>query len=169
MRFAYVGPPEIRAAAATQPAGRAIASAAALRAWWEEAGRRDPDRIATYVVTTDGVLRVAPRRSEHVACAGGGDVLAAGELGLEERDGVLVIALVTNLSTGYCPRIDAWDAMARALDAIGVPRPETWTAAFELRRCTACGERNVIKDDWWECAMCGAELPREWNFHAGTG
>ena len=34
----------------------------------------------TFVIGVDGVLRVADRRSEHVACAGGGDVLSAGEL-----------------------------------------------------------------------------------------
>ena len=32
------------------------------------------------VVTLDGVLRLAPRRSEHVALAGGRHVLAAGEM-----------------------------------------------------------------------------------------
>jgi len=154
--YAYVGPPEIREAAARQSAGRAIDSPAALRAWWNEAGRDDADQIATCVVTTDGVLRIAPRRSEHVACSAGGNVLAAGELGFEEDAGALRVVLVTNLSTGFCPRVESWESMAHALDAIGVARPATWTAAFEFRRCTECSERNVIKDDWWECAICGA-------------
>jgi hypothetical protein len=141
-----------------------IDSITALRAWWEEEGRADPERVATFVVMPDGALRLAPRRSEHVACAGGGDVLAAGELGFEERAGTLRVVLATNLSTGYCPPVESWDALARALDASGIARPATWTTAFEIRRCPECTERNVIKDDWWECAICGAELPRRWNF-----
>ncbi|MGW7278393.1 hypothetical protein ACWGIV_08810 [Streptomyces sp. NPDC054844] len=36
----------------------------------------------TYVVGHDGLPRPAPRRGEHVACAGGPDVLGAGEITL---------------------------------------------------------------------------------------
>jgi hypothetical protein len=164
MLLRYVGPDEIRRAAASEAAGRPIESAADLQAWWAADGRDDPDSIGTYVVTADGVLRLAPRRSEHVACAGGGDVLAAGEIGFAVRGGALVVALVTNQSTGYCPPVESWPAVASALDAIGVSRPSTWTAGFEFRRCPSCAERNLVKDDWWECALCGAALPREWNF-----
>jgi hypothetical protein len=35
-------------------------------------------------------------------------------------------------------------------------RDDGWT-------CTAC-ERNVVKDRWFECQVCGAELPQAWNF-----
>ncbi|MDP1920732.1 MAG: hypothetical protein Q8L14_31105 [Myxococcales bacterium] len=38
------------------------------------------DEGATFVVSLSNVVLVAPRRSEHVACAGGLEVLAAGEL-----------------------------------------------------------------------------------------
>ncbi|MER8098135.1 hypothetical protein [Streptomyces goshikiensis] len=34
----------------------------------------------TFVIDSVGVPRVAPRRSEHVVCAGGGPVLGAGEI-----------------------------------------------------------------------------------------
>jgi uncharacterized Zn finger protein (UPF0148 family) len=33
-----------------------------------------------------------------------------------------------------------------------------------FRRCGACGERNLVKDGDFACAICGAELPRTWNF-----
>ncbi|MEO8707089.1 MAG: hypothetical protein ABI867_44085 [Kofleriaceae bacterium] len=160
--FRYVGPAAIRDAVADQPAGHALGSPAARIAWWNAQGRGDAEQVFTYVVGTDGVLRVASRRSEHVACAGGGDVLAAGELGFE-RDG-RTVALVTNQSTGYCPRVDCWPAIAAALDAVDAIRPPVWTAAFEFRRCDTCDERTIVKDDWFECPLCGGELPREWNF-----
>jgi len=28
------------------------------------------------------------------------------------------------------------------------------------------GERNVVKDDYFTCAVCGGELPAWWNFGA---
>lgn len=75
-RYHYVGPPEIAAlasASASAP-GAAVRSISDLDALGPS---REP---FTYVVDVDGVLRLAPRRSEHVACAGGGEVLAAGEI-----------------------------------------------------------------------------------------
>ncbi|KUO07851.1 hypothetical protein [Streptomyces sp. DSM 15324] len=39
----------------------------------------------TYVVGLGGWLRLAPRRSEHMACAGGGAVLGAGEVSVREE------------------------------------------------------------------------------------
>lgn len=161
-RYAYVGPASIKAAS-TGAAGVAITSRAALVGWLT-ANARDvaaDGGAVTYVVTVDGLLRVAPRRSEHVACAGGGDVLAAGELVLG-RDGRVVEA--SNLSTGFCPEPDCWGALAAALDTAGVPRPEGLTHAVAFRRCEACGARNLVKDGVLACAVCDADLPTDWNF-----
>lgn len=149
--YRYVGPAEHRSG--IMHAGHAVTSPAALRVF-------DDDPIVTFVVTTDGILRIAPRRSEHVACAGGGDVLTAGELGFSRT----AITYASNQSTGFCPAIESFSALAAALDAARIPRPATWTVAFEFRRCPACNERNIVKDDHFECALCGAELPRHWNF-----
>ncbi|MCB9759556.1 MAG: hypothetical protein H6739_06920 [Alphaproteobacteria bacterium] len=71
---------------------------------------------------------------------------------------------VTNQSTGFCPEPKCWGAVAAALDQAGVRHPDGWTAAFVFRRCPACGQRNLVKDDWWRCAVCDAGLPRGWNF-----
>jgi hypothetical protein len=71
---------------------------------------------------------------------------------------------VTNQSTGYCPEPESWPAVATALDRIGVAHPGRFTQEIVFRRCTACGERNVVKDGWYVCGSCGADLPADWNF-----
>jgi transcription initiation factor TFIIIB Brf1 subunit/transcription initiation factor TFIIB len=38
-----------------------------------------------------------------------------------------------------------------------------------FRRCPACGERNIVKDDWFVCGVCGADLPTVWNFLPDSG
>lgn len=96
-----------------------------------------------------------------MACAGGQDVLAAGEVVLT-ADSVLS---VTNQSTGYCPEPECWPVMASALARAGLRRPPTWTAAFVFRRCT-CGQINLVKDDWYVCAVYDAALPAGWNLES---
>lgn len=161
-RYPYVGPPEI-AARASGVLGVAIPSRDALAAWLRANARElaADGYTATYVVTVDSAWRLAPRRSEHVACAGGGAVLAAGEvvLSLDAR-----VVEASNLSTGYCPEPECWSALAEALDRAGVPRPAGFTHAVEFRRCERCGARNVVKDDVLVCAECDADLPARWNF-----
>lgn len=67
-------------------------------------------------------------------------------------------------STGYCPDLDSWAAVAAALDAAGLRRPAGFTQQYAFRRCLRCGERNVVKEDDFACAVCDADLPTEWNF-----
>jgi hypothetical protein len=154
-RYAYVGPAEIRERHADHPPGTPIHSAAEL-------GRLTTSTVVlTYVVTTDGVLRVADRRSEHVACAGGGLVLAAGELTATHAGAVIE---ASNQSTGYCPEPSCWTALRAALARAGIEHPHRFTREFVFRRCPACRERNLVKDGWFECSLCGAELPECWNF-----
>ncbi|AKF10957.1 hypothetical protein [Sandaracinus amylolyticus] len=157
----YVGPPEIAAHARTEPAGAAITSGEALERVARTLDRRGVV-TTTYVVDLDGVLRIADRSSEHVACAGGRPVLAAGEL---EVSGSRVVS-ATNLSTGYCPEAGCWSALAEALDRAGIARPSAFAHAFEMRRCVACGARQVTKDGELECVECGAALAARWNFDA---
>ncbi|GAA1574266.1 hypothetical protein GCM10009678_66220 [Actinomadura kijaniata] len=150
-RYPYVGPAELRrdVGAAT---GFAVASPGDLRGWLED---RDADEPFTYVVALDGTLLLAPRRSEHVACAGGAPVLAAGEIAF--ADGAAVE--VTNQSTGYCPDPDSWTAVAAALEAAGLAHPGGFTAAYVFRRCGACGQLNIVKDHHYFCAVCDGPLP----------
>lgn len=163
--YRYVGPEHVRAGAAGAAGGAAIDDEGELARWLAgHAGEVEQGAVpATFVVSLDGVLRLASRRSEHVACAGGQPVLAAGEMFFEHRPPVRVVA-ASNLSTGYCPEPASWDAVAAALDRAGVGHPGRFTSEFAFRRCDECGERNLIKDDHFVCAICGADLPADWNF-----
>jgi len=122
----------------------------------------------TFVIDVQGTLRIAPRRSEHVACAGGGPVLSAGEITFERGTRGLEVTSATNQTTGYCPEASSWPAVARALDRMGVCHPGRFTDEFTFRRCHRCGERNVVRDSDFTCAICEAELPVSWNFDSAA-
>ncbi|MFK4548229.1 hypothetical protein RKD29_007825 [Streptomyces tendae] len=59
----------------------------------------------TFVVGMDGVLRLAPRRSERVSCADGDTLLNAGEVSFTREAGRWTVSKVSNQSTGYCPDV----------------------------------------------------------------
>ncbi|MFI1379119.1 hypothetical protein [Embleya sp. NPDC020886] len=160
--YGYVGPADIRAEAVrADTEGRPLRSAADFATWVEA---QEHDEPFTYVVGLDGVLRLAPRRGEHVACAAGERVLAAGEVAFAIEDGEWAVVEIGNQSTGYCPEPRSWPAVAAALARIGVAGPEGFTHEFVFRRCPDCGERNVVKEGDFVCACCAAELPADWNF-----
>src|SRR5438045_827951 len=79
----YVGPPVLQARVAGHSAGTPVKSVADLLVWVRGTGQRpSPDGLvaATFVIDAAGNLLLADRRSEHVACAGGGPVMSAGEM-----------------------------------------------------------------------------------------
>jgi hypothetical protein len=165
--YDYVGPADIRARVAGRPSGTPITSPAHLLAWARGTGQRpgsDGLFAATFVITEGRGLLLADRRSEHVACAWGKPVLSAGEMFFRIDHEDVEVAEVSNQSTGYCPGPESWPAVAAALDRIGVPHPGRFTTEVVFRRCERCGERNVVKDGWFVCGTCGADLPRVWNF-----
>ena len=116
-----------------------------------------------------GCLRLAPRRSEHVVCAGGGRVLSAGEIGFSRRGDGWTVSLVSNQSTGYCPDLTSWDAVAGALDRVGLDRPGGFTHEVVFRRCPVCTELSVVKESHFVCVFCEGDLPAEWNVDLATG
>jgi hypothetical protein len=163
--YQYIGPEEIREAVTDAPAGAIIGSAQAIELWVRAHCSGALARVTvTFVIDAQGQLRIADRRSEHVACAGGGLVRSAGELTLE-RDGAdgWAVEDISNQSTGFCPEPSSWPAVARALDSAGLRHPGEFTRAFEFRRCEACGELVLVKDDWFVCLACDADLPRAYN------
>jgi hypothetical protein len=169
-RYRYVGPAPIKARAAGRPAGTRISCPGDLLAWARDTGQRPgPDGLvaATFIIDTNGDLLVADRRSEHVGCAGGGPVLSAGELFFLVEGGRAVVVEASNQSTGFCPEPQSWPALAAALERIGVAHPGRFTTEVLFRRCERCGERNIVRDGWFVCGVCQADLPAEWNFAEG--
>jgi hypothetical protein len=157
--YHYVGPAEVLAAVEQESPARAVLA------------REDIISVSepfTFVIDLAGALRLAPRRSEHVACAGGAPVLSAGEITFEKGPDGWKVTSVTNQSTGYCPEVSSWPAVARALDQIGVPHPSRFTDEFTFRRCPRCEERNLVRDGDFTCAICDADLPASWNFDRVT-
>ena len=161
LAYRYVGPHEIRQAALSQPEGKRIRSLKDLSEWLDA----NPDALregATFVVGLSGDLQLAPRRSEHVACAKGAEVLAAGEI----RFGRAVaprVAAVSNQSTGYCPDVTSWSATAHALARAGLAAPNGFSHQIIFRRCPRCNEINLVKESWFVCVFCDSDLPNDWN------
>lgn len=162
-RYRYVGPAELHD---QLPSAEAVivGSAAVLDRWLAERDRAELDEPFTYVVALDDTLRVAPRRSEHVALAAGRDVLAAGEIVFTSEAGPQRVLEVTNQSTGYCPDPTCWTAVSRALDRLGLEHPDDFTTKLVFRRCPTCSERNIVRDGDFTCALCDSVLPMHWNF-----
>lgn len=117
----------------------------------------------TFAIGVDGVLLLAPRRSEHVACTGGGVVLSAGEISFAREADQWAVGDVSNHSTGYCPDVSSWPAVAQALDHAGLRHPSGFTHEVVFRRCSACQEHNIVREGDFVCVFCSSGLPAEWN------
>ncbi|MFG3137733.1 hypothetical protein ACGFZA_16165 [Streptomyces sp. NPDC048211] len=143
--------------------GCRIGSAADFDAWI--AGRLSAELAEpfTFVVGMDAALRLAPRRSEHVACAGGDMVLSAGEISFIREADRWTVSEVSNQSTGYCPDGSSWPEVARALDDVELGRPSGFTHEMVFRRCPDCQEHNIVREDDFVCVFCGSGLPVVWN------
>src|SRR5262249_22382122 len=138
--YPYVGPPEIAATAAGSKPGFHPRDVAELGGWLARTFAREREIVTTFVVDKAGRLRLAPRRSEHVACAGGEAVLSAGELTfrIDGTSGPRVTE-ATNQSTGFCPDPSSFPALGAELDRLGLSHPGRFTAEFIFRRCPKCG------------------------------
>ncbi len=161
--YHYVGPEVIRKRTQVSPAGTHIESIHDLTNWLRATGETGLIGV-TFVIDEQEYLRVADRGSEHVACAEGGPVLSAGEMFFSVQGNKVEVVEISNQSTGFCPEPESWPAVAAALDHLGIPHPGQFTLAVVFRRCLDCGERNIVKDGWFVCDMCGAALPGHWNF-----
>ncbi|MER7846438.1 hypothetical protein ABTZ03_21060 [Kitasatospora sp. NPDC096077] len=179
--YRYVGPPELWEWAVDlgSPGGQPVRTEGEFADW---AAARTAAELAepfTFTVDLGGALRLAPRRSEHVACAGGELVLSAGEIGFRRSDGGgggdrdgggggragggWEVGTVGNLSTGYCPDVASWPAVAAALDRLALPHPGSFTDPVVFRRCPGCGRCGIVREGHHVCVFCDADLPERWN------
>lgn len=171
--YYYVGPADLALAAIDTPRLSFGSASCALKVWRQYYPAFKPGRSSgpadsltlTFVVLPEGMW-VADRHSEHVACARGGPVHAAGELTLtlNKRGQPLQITEISNQSTGFCPEPESWFAVKSSLMHSGIRHPQQFTTALIFRRCPKCRATNIVKDDWFYCDVCKAELPTEWNF-----
>ncbi|MFB4295870.1 hypothetical protein [Actinomadura sp. NTSP31] len=70
----------------------------------------------------------------------------------------MIVGEISNQSTGYCPDVISWPAVAAALDRAGVDHPAAFTRPIVFRRCPQCGQSNIVKDDHYVCALCETPL-----------
>jgi hypothetical protein len=162
--YSYVGPPAIAARERSAAGGRVIKQIGDVDAWLRDTKQeiRDGLVIATFVVDEEGGLRIADRRSEHVACAAGRPVRSAGEMTFAVRRQIEIVE-VSNQSTGYCPEPESWPAVAAGLSAAGLTPPAGFEPAFHFRRCPACENITLVKNDVFECGICREPLPAGYN------
>ena len=125
---------------------------------------KNEEKTVTFVVDIEGDLRIAYRQSEHVRCAGGENVLSAGEMTFIWTSSEIVADWTTNQSTGYCPEPESWAAVKRSLDRIGVDAQDEFSMALIFRRCEKCRQINIVKDCHYFCEVCESTLPLKWNF-----
>ncbi len=118
----------------------------------------------TFIIALDKTLWINDRRSEHVLCANGEKVLSAGEMSFLIDGDTIEVTEVTNQSTGYCPEPESWPIVAKVLADIGLSAPETFTTEYVFRRCDKCDNINLVKDGWFVCGVCDADLSPTWNF-----
>jgi hypothetical protein len=120
--------------------------------------------VATFIIDTIGNLWIADRHSEHYVCAQGKNVLSAGEITFLIHGQNIEVIEITNQSTGYCPEPESWSVVDEVLSKATIIHPQGFTHEFIFRRCQRCLSKNVVKEGWFMCGVCGEELNQEWNF-----
>ncbi|MEU5534450.1 hypothetical protein [Streptomyces sp. NPDC020362] len=161
--YGYVGPEDVRDAVGPDDGGAGIRTSADFANWVAAQAAGELAEPFTFVVGMDGVLRLAPRRSEHVACAGADRVLSAGEMSFRADGGRWRVDEVSNQSTGYCPDTTSWVAVAEALGQAGLDHPDFFTHEVIFRRCPGCQEHNMVRESHFVCVFCDTDLPAHWN------
>ena len=163
--YYFVGSKEIKSRVEKRFEGKRINRKEDIRNWIKESGQnlRDDEIVATFVIKESEELVISDRHSEHVLCAGGKDVLSAGEITFRVEKGKISVIEITNQSTGYCPKPNSWGIVEIAIARIGIEHPEYFTKAYDFRYCENCETKNLIKEEIYECAVCGSELELEWN------
>jgi len=166
MLYHYVGSRTIAERSGLVARGAPITSPEDIVRWLTsntDVDSNSDEITVTFVVNVEGVLLIADRHSEHVACAGGRPVRAAGEMCFAVKANRVTVTRVSNQSTGYCPEPESWAEVVPVLRAAGLEPPEGFDPRCEFRRCVKCGSLNLVKCGVFECGICEAVLPGEYN------
>lgn len=164
--YSYVGPKRIAERNRLSPPGTTIESPEDVFRWvraFDQKPDADGHLLVTFVIDEAGTLRIADRRSEHVACAGGRPVRSAGEMTFAIRPRSVEVPEVSNQSTGYCPEPESWPEVESALRRAGLAPTEGFHPRCVFRRCPNCDAINLVKSGVFECGICGAPLPEAYN------
>ncbi|MER6192117.1 hypothetical protein [Streptomyces cyaneofuscatus] len=158
--YYYVGPPDIWTDS-SESTGFHVGDIGALEEFFAAREVDELDEPFTYIVDILGRLTLGPRRSEHIACAGGRPVMAAGEIGFARLEKSIhwSAEYISNQSAGYCPGLNSWPAVARALDSIGISHENHYTNPIVFRKCAHCDGWNVVKEEFFVCSLCDSDLP----------
>ena len=125
--------------------------------------------IVSFVIDRQNRLLVSDRHAEHVACALGEAVQSAGEICFQIVNHFsLSVDWISNQSTGYCPEPSSWKSVESCMMSLEIAIPNGFRPAYQFRRCTTCDNLNLIKDNWFVCSLCNADLPQEWNCDPST-
>lgn len=142
--YRYVGPAELLENAHGPIDRLQPASLAELSAW--VAKQSSTGATFTFIVDASGLLWLSDRGTEHVSCARGRTVRAAGEVTFWRTPSAMAISSITNQSTGFCPEPDCWTCTREALVRAGLAAPDGFTQSVSpSRRCTTCGTKNLLK------------------------
>ena len=163
--YKYVGPKEILKQIKLERIGHLITKKDDICKWIAETNQQidfNDEITATFIIDLEENLRINDRRSEHVVCANGKPVLSAGEITFEvEKGKSLVVSQISNQSTGYCPAPKSWKNIDRVLSKVGIEYPEYLTTEFVFRICEKCKNINIVKDNYYVCLICNADLPEK--------
>lgn len=164
--YHYVGSKNILANVSEERRGQKIRNFEDIKHWVEKTKQKiiNHTLVMTFIINQDMDLVISDRHSEHVVCAGGEPVLTAGEMTFYFEEKTIEVTEISNQSTGYCPKPSSWEVIKIALNRLNIAHPEELTQAFDFRKCDNCQSNNLIKEQVFECAVCGASLSLEWNF-----
>ena len=144
--YPYIGPRRIADRVASSPPGTPVHSPVDFARWANATGRTaeaDGGVTVTYVVDGEGVLRIADRRSEHIACAGGRPVRSAGEMTLAAKGEHVAVLSVSNQSTGFCPEPERGRRSRRRCGGPVSHRP-----SVSARRACSGGVPSAVASTW---------------------
>lgn len=128
--YCYIGPAELNVE--LEIPRRHVTYRNQIEEWLN---RREVDQCSvTYIVNQAEELWISDRQTEHVVCAQGKPVLAAGEIGFLLNQ-TIEIEYVSNQSLGYCLPQNTWSVTQRVLDRLEIPHPGEFTLRCEFRRC----------------------------------